>query len=339
MKKILSIAVPCYNSEAYMKRCIESLLVGGEDVEIIIVDDGSTDRTAEIADNYEKKYPRICKVIHQENGGHGEAVNTGLKNAAGYFFKVVDSDDRVGREAYLKLLDIMRKAILEEHPLDMLISNYVYDKAGVKRKKVMRYTSILPTDTYFTWEDMGHFRQDQYIIMHSVIYRTELLRECGLVLPKHTFYVDNIFVFQPFPYVKSMYYADVNFYWYFIGRDDQSVHENVMIKRIDQQLLVNRLLIDYYNPDIIEDSKCRKYMQHYLEIITAISSVMCYLSKKEENYEKKKDLWKYLKSSHPETYRKLKRNPMGFFINIPGRTGRLLTTGIYRIVKKVFNFN
>ena len=162
MKKILSIAVPCYNSEAYMKRCIESLLVGGEDVEIIIVDDGSTDRTAEIADNYEKKYPRICKVIHQENGGHGEAVNTGLKNAAGYFFKVVDSDDRVGREAYLKLLDIMRKAILEEHPLDMLISNYVYDKAGVKRKKVMRYTSILPTDTYFTWEDMGHFRQDQY---------------------------------------------------------------------------------------------------------------------------------------------------------------------------------
>lgn len=77
----------------------------------------------------------------------------------------------------------MRKAILEEHPLDMLISNYVYDKAGVKRKKVMRYTSILPTDTYFTWEDMGHFRQDQYIIMHSVIYRTELLRECGLVLP------------------------------------------------------------------------------------------------------------------------------------------------------------
>lgn len=339
MRKILSIAVPCYNSEAYMKKCIESLLVGGEEVEIIIVDDGSTDRTAEIADAYEKKYPKICKAIHQPNGGHGEAVNTGIRNAGGYFFKVVDSDDRVSKEAYIKLLDIMRKAILEEHPLDMLISNYVYDKVGVKRKKVMRYTSILPTDTYFSWDEIGHFRQDQYIIMHSVIYRTELLRECHLELPKHTFYVDNIFVFQPLPYVKTMYYADVNFYWYFIGRDDQSVHENVMIKRIDQQLRVNKLLMDYYNPEIIEYKSCRKYQQHYLEIITAISSIMCILSKKEDNIIKKKDLWKYLKELHPETYRMLRRNPLGIFVNLPGVVGRYIAIGVYKIVKKIFNFN
>ena len=339
MKKILSVAVPCYNSEDYMKKCIESLLVGGEEVEIIIVDDGSTDRTGEIADNYEKKYPKICRVIHQENGGHGEAVNTGLKNATGYFFKVVDSDDRVSKDALFKLLDIMRKAILEEHPLDMLISNYVYDKAGVRRKKVMKYTSILPTDTFFTWEDIGHFRQDQYIIMHSVIYRTQLLRDCGLVLPKHTFYVDSIFVFQPFPYVKTMYYADVNFYWYFIGRDDQSVHENVMIKRIDQQLRVNKLLIDYFEPDIIEEKKCKKYMQHYIEIITAISSIMCILSKKKENFDKKKELWAYLKENRPETYRILRRNPMGMFLNLPGKAGRAISTGIYRILQKIFNFN
>ena len=79
--KLLSIAIPCYNSESYMRRCIDSLLPGGEDVEILIVDDGSVkDRTGEIADEYEKKYPGICRAIHQENGGHGEAVNTGLKS-------------------------------------------------------------------------------------------------------------------------------------------------------------------------------------------------------------------------------------------------------------------
>lgn len=89
--KLLSVAIPCYNSEAYMSKCINSLLIGGEEVEIIIVDDGSSDRTAEIADDYAEKYPTIVKAIHQENGGHGQAVNTGIKNATGLYFKVVDS--------------------------------------------------------------------------------------------------------------------------------------------------------------------------------------------------------------------------------------------------------
>ena len=88
--KLLSFAVPCYNSEAYMEKCIESLLAGGEEVEILIIDDGSKDRTAEIADGYAEKYPTIVKAIHKENGGHGSAVNTGIANATGLYFKVVE---------------------------------------------------------------------------------------------------------------------------------------------------------------------------------------------------------------------------------------------------------
>ena len=84
--KLLSFAIPCYNSEAYMEKCIDSILPGGEDIEILIIDDGSKDRTAEIADAYEKKYPTICRAIHQENGGHGEAVNAGIRNATGLYF-------------------------------------------------------------------------------------------------------------------------------------------------------------------------------------------------------------------------------------------------------------
>ena len=221
----------------------------------------------------------------------------------------------------------------------MLISNYVYDKAGVKRKKVMRYTSILPTDTYFTWEDMGHFRQDQYIIMHSVIYRTELLRECGLVLPKHTFYVDNIFVFQPFPYVKSMYYADVNFYWYFIGRDDQSVHENVMIKRIDQQIRVNKLMIDYFDYDAIDERPCMKYMQNYVNIMMTISSAFCVLSKDEGNYKKKHELWMYLKEKNPKLYKNIKRTLMGIALSWEGKPARVVQRAGYRLFQKIIGFN
>lgn len=339
MRKLLSVTVPCYNSQSYMKRCIESLLVGGDRLEIIIVDDGSTDDTAAIADDYAKRYPDICRAIHQENGGHGEAVNTGLRNATGVFFKVVDSDDRVNKEAFFKLLDIMSKSVLEGDRLDMLISNYVYDKQGAKHKKVMRYATVLPTDTYFTWEDIGHFRQTQYILMHSVIYRTELLRESNLELPRHTFYVDNLFVFEPLPNVKVMYYADVNFYWYFIGRDDQSVHEDVMIRRLDQQLRVNNMMIDCFNSESIEERKCRKYMKNYLMIIMTVSSIMCILSESEENMAKKRELWDSLKEKEPWAYRRIRFSIMGVWMNFPGRVGRKISVCGYRVTQKIFGFN
>ena len=128
--KLLSVTVPCYNSEDYMESCIESLLPGGERVEIIIVDDGSSDGTGKMGDYYAKQYPSIVKVIHQENGGHGEAVNTGLKNAKGIYFKVVDSDDWVKEEAYLKILNQLQEFAEEGQGVDMLLSNFVYEKEG-----------------------------------------------------------------------------------------------------------------------------------------------------------------------------------------------------------------
>ena len=127
-----------------MKRAISTLLTGGDDVEILIVDDGSKDKTAQIADAYAAKYPTIVKAIHQENGGHGEAVNAGLRNATGAYFKVVDSDDWVNTEAYAQILDVLRSMLQGQKNLDLLISNFVYEKQGAKRKRVMSYRSALP---------------------------------------------------------------------------------------------------------------------------------------------------------------------------------------------------
>ena len=109
--KILSIAVPCYNSQEYMRKCVDSLLKGGEDVEILIVDDGSKDDTLKIARDYEEKYPTIVKAIHQENKGHGGAVNTGLAHATGLYFKVVDSDDWLNEEALKKALEVLKLCV------------------------------------------------------------------------------------------------------------------------------------------------------------------------------------------------------------------------------------
>ena len=337
--KLLTITIPCYNSEKYMHKCIESLLPGGEDVEILIVDDGSTDGTAAIADEYALKYPSIIRVIHKENGGHGSAVNTGIENATGLYFKVVDSDDWVSDTAYREILDKLTELTGGEEVLDMLIANYVYEKEGEKRKKVIRYHHVLPEEELFTWNDVHRFHKGQYILMHSVIFRTKLLKDCGLKLPEHTFYVDNIFVFEPLPYVKKMYYMDVNFYRYFIGREDQSVHEDVMIQRIDQQIRVNKLMIDAIAGRKDIEKNIRRYMLRYLEIITAVSSIMLIRSGTEENLEKKNELWKYLKNADIHIYRKLRMGILGRGVNLPGGSGRNISVAIYKLAQKFYGFN
>lgn len=339
--KLLSVAIPCYNSEQYMKKCIESLLTGGEDVEILIVDDGSVDRTASIADEYEAMYPSIVKAIHKENGGHGSAVNAGLSYATGLYFKVVDSDDWVKESAYQKILETLRDIMAGGLSLDMLISNFVYEKEGEKNK-VMKYRHALPENKIFGWNEVKHFHKGQYILMHSVIFRTKLLRECGLKLPEYTFYVDNIFVFEPLPFVRNMYYLDVNFYRYYIGREGQSVNEQVMISRIDQQIKVNKIMIDYLvenKSKIYGRRKLKNYMLNYLEIITVISSILLIRSDTEESLEKKQELWQYIKQKDRGLFFRLRYGVLGNSMNLPGKGGRKISVEGYKLCQRFFKFN
>ncbi len=127
-QKLITFAVPCYNSAAYMRHCIETLLSAGEQAEIILVDDGSVkDDTPAICDEYAAKYPTIVKAIHQENGGHGEGVNQGIRNATGLYYKVVDSDDWLDTDALKKVLARLTTLVARGTAPDLMICNYVYE--------------------------------------------------------------------------------------------------------------------------------------------------------------------------------------------------------------------
>ena len=224
--------------------------------------------------------------------------------------------------------------------LDMLISNFIYDKVGVEHKKVMKYSSLsMPKDKLFTWNEVGHFFKGQYILMHSVIYRTKLLRECGLELPKHTFYVDNIYVYQPLPQVKTMYYKDLNLYRYFIGREDQSVNENNMMKRIDQQLLVTRTIIDLHDLTKLKNRHLRSYMTKYLMIMMTISSVFLIKIGSEDALQKKDELWEYLETKNKRMFKDISRTVLGQSSKLHSRPGQEVVKAGYEIARKLFHFN
>ena len=175
--------------------------------------------------------------------------------------------------------------------------------------------------------------------MHSVIYRTQMLKDCALELPKHTFYVDNFYVYHPLPYVKKMYYMDVNFYRYYIGREGQSVQEKVMIGRIDQQIRVTKLIIDDCDVWKIKNKKLRNYMLSYMEIMMTVSSILAIRSKTEENLAKKKELWQYLKAKDVRAYKKIRRSIMGNTMNLPGKSGRKISVAAYKIAQMIVGFN
>ena len=337
--KLLSMVIPCYNSENYLDKCIQSLLIGGEEVEIIIVNDGSNDGTAAIADKYRESFPTIVKTVHQENSGHGGAVNTGLRNASGLYFKVVDSDDWVDKEAYERVLSSLRYLAQSGQAVDLFICNYVFEKQGSEHKKVMSYNGTLPTEEVFAWDDIKRFSQDQYIIMHAAIVRTQLLRDCGLELPESTFYEDIYFVYQPLPYVESMYYLDVDFYRYFIGRKDQSVNEQVRIERIDQQIKVTKLIIDTYDIQEIENRNLRKYMIRMVGLMMAIPSIFLIQSGTDEHLEKKQDLWRYLEEKDRKLYRQICLGVLGIGMNLPGEVGRKVTVAGYKLGQRIYGYN
>lgn len=346
VRKYITFTVPCYNSQDYMGRCIESLLTGGDDVEIIIVDDGSTDSTGEIADYYERLYPNIVRAVHKENGGHGSGVNRGLELANGIFFKVVDSDDWLDEEAYRRLLNrIKRFCMMKEAGYmsgipDMFVCNYIYDHLDEGTCHVVHYRNVFPTEEMCDWNDIGRFHASQYLIMHALLFRTALLRSADVILPEHTFYVDNIFAYKPLPHVRHIYYMDIGLYHYYIGREDQSVNEKVLMSRIDQQIKVTKIVFRCVNLNEVRDRypKLAEYMCRNISIMMAISSIHLLLINSKEAYGKRRQLWDNVKEENIRLYFKLKYTTLSGLTYLPGRLGGLLTRGGYRAARRIYQF-
>ncbi len=336
---ILTVIVPSYNTQRYLGKCIDSLLESGDGIEILIVNDGSSDNTGVLADQYAKLYPDKVRAIHQDNAGHGGAINTGIEHAQGQYIKVLDSDDWVNSEVLKDVVHKLKYFIENEEKVDMMLTDFVYDKIGETKKKIMNYKGVIPKNKIITWHDVGRFKAGKYILMHSVIYSKQVLLESELVLPKHTFYVDNLFVYQPLPYVKTIYYMDRCLYHYLIGRDEQSVSERNMMKRIDQQLRVNRIMLEETDVSKIKDRRKKAYMLHYLTIVSTVSSIILIKIDSADALDKKKALWQSIKTYDWIVFMRMRTSLVGSLINLPGITGRKISLFVYKKAQQHIGFN
>jgi glycosyltransferase involved in cell wall biosynthesis len=338
MEKIISFAIPCFNSASYMSKCIELLAAVGEEIEVLVIDDGSSkDNTFEIAKKFEEKYPNIVRAIHQENKGHGGAVNTGLANARGKYFKVIDSDDWANTEDVLTLLNHIKNNKID---VDLYVTNYVYEKVYENSSYSVTYEKYLKPETVLTWEETKPFPALSPMLMHSLLYKTSLLREqVKLVLPEHTFYVDNIYAYTPMSEVRSIYYINLDLYHYFIGRADQSVTTTNMFNRYEQQSRVFTCMFKSNSYEKLNSlpKKLRNYLIHDLKQLYAVTAffIICGKDNKKARKAKWKEMMKEYKKHDKKLHRMLKYSSYITFITwLPWDIKSAIGRFAYRVLAK-----
>ena len=338
--KLMTFAVPCYNSAAYMNKCVDSLLKAKADIEIIIIDDGSKDDTARIADAYQERYPGIVKAIHQENGGHGEGVNVGLKNASGLYYKVVDSDDWMDEDNMNVLLTTLETLLEEGNAPDLMITNFMALNTVTKKNKLMHYKALMPIGRLFHWNEMKKFRFDKKLLMHSLYYKTDMLRKYLPPLPKHTFYVDTLFSALPLCNMEKLYYLDIDVYRYFLGRPDQSVYMANMIKYASHMYRVyEEYLAFIQQPHEWPSPQLKKYVYDTLAAVMTLISAYALMASTEESLAMRSKLWADLKQSDPVLYKRLKGTFSNFMLTKDNAVFNALSKIGIKIVMRAVNFN
>lgn len=241
MEKILSIAVPSYNAEAYLEKGLGSFMCDCmEKLEIIVVNDGSTDGTLAIAKSYEEKYPDTFKIIDKPNGGHGSGINAAAKIACGRYFRVVDADDWViNIDEYIAELEESSADIVltHFHTVDMQTGDKVeYANRGAEYKKDLTPEELVPMMS----------EAARWFQIHSIAYRTEFYRSTGLVLSEGVFYEDTEYAVIPFTYAKNIRLIDMFVYQYMVGNISQSVSVASYAKRYTHLEAVMSRLLDHY---------------------------------------------------------------------------------------------
>jgi len=341
--KYLSFVVPSYNAEKFLDRSIPSLLKGGEDVEIIIVNDGSKDHTLEIARRYEKENPSIVKVIDKANGGHGSTINAALEVATGLYFKCVDADDWLDEDTLHSLLATIKEKIKVKEEPDLFLTDFVYEnvEAGIQHVGSLGKYFKKPGKT-ITWEDLRTFKYTDYIMMHMLVYRLDVLKKSKLHLPEHTFYVDNVYVYEPLYYVNTLCYLPISLYRYSVGRSDQSVSIQNADKNYAHQFRVfEKTMLCYTKEDLDKLSKKhRKQMIHAFITIVCLTQHYATIGDYKKKYAEYKRLVKKFKEENPSFYRLIRyRTLLTCYFNLPFFLKKFVVKYFYKLVMKRTGWN
>lgn len=237
MEKILTISIAAYNAEQYISKAIKSCILSEAYrnlIEVIVVNDGSTDDTCILAKELQRQYPDVVFVIDKENGGYGSTINVALKKAHGKYFKLLDADDWFDTE---NLEYVVKKLVDTEE--DMVLTNFLNYYGTNEKNIVNKY--CLPKDRRI---NIGNIDFKTQFLMHGLCYKTELIKEKYISITEHCFYTDMEYVILYLPYIRSIRYFDKTVYIYRLNNSGQSVSIQGIKKHYEDSGIVLKKLLD-----------------------------------------------------------------------------------------------
>ena len=242
MDKLLTISIAAYNAEKFINRCLEKIMHSSylQLLDVIVINDGSIDSTSALAHKLCGKYPESFKVIDKENGGHGSTINTGIKEAKGKFFRILDVDDKFNIDELDKFLEHLMNI-----DSDLVLSNYV--EAHENSNEKIKYECVSNDAIYGVEYELDNIIPYMKLSMHCFTYRTDLLKDNNINIDENCFYVDTEYVLFPLLYVRTVTALKEYVYLYSLGSEDQSVSTKSYIRNRQQHKKVLIRLSDFYN--------------------------------------------------------------------------------------------
>lgn len=250
--KILTIVVPSYNTEVYINECLPTMIskCSIDDIELLLINDGSTDNTQYKLEQYESRYPQSIHVLNKENGGHGSVINYGINEAKGKYFKVIDGDDWTLTEGLDNLVKLLKSV-----DADLILNPYIKHNIETGKEDVIGQAGIEKNKKLSFDRVVGKL---PLLAMHGITYKTDLLRKNGIHFQEQCFYDDAEYYIYPVAHIKSMIYLEFPVYVYRVGSPTQSVNPTNAIRNKDMLGLIIENLIQFYNSlpaDIPNDRK------------------------------------------------------------------------------------
>lgn len=345
--KSLSIVVPAFNASSHIQQCLDSIVESGrlQDLDVIVINDGSVDDTESLIKPYLEKYPETFRLFNKENGGVGSAINLAISEAKAPWFKVLDSDDRLIKDGFVNLLDDL--PILDEmkNRPEMIVTNFHYElnkKAEdetVKKERVLAdFTNVFLEPGISSWSRLKKFELEQILSKHCIFYSMDLLRKVGLRLPEHINYVDHIFAYEPLPHVRRLYFFDEPVNIYQLGRGKQSCNMVVMQSRLKELLSMALEMFRRIRIDSVRPQRLQTYMYNHMAQVLA--TLLILVSADEEGdvdaSKKMEVIWAEFAKINPLASKKLKKMPMMNAKRLIKASRTYVHYNVYNLIGKVF---